>query len=157
MINKPNWYAYKDSSTIRIDSGSPELQTARLNDLKIKSKNLEITTSKIPYLPFTALFPKNKPNLYLFSQIPNGAIIEIVRPSWDLRKQIGTFLDISHLGFAFWDNDVLYFRQASSQYGKVVEVPLIDYLHEALNSPTIKGINVQIVLPQKPGLCSKKS
>jgi hypothetical protein len=117
---------------------------------------LETTASKVPYIPFTALFPENKPNLYLFSQIPNGAVIEIVRPNWDLRKQIGTFLDISHLGFAVWHKGVLYFRQASSQYGKVVDVPLIDYLKEALISLTIKGINVQIVVPQKPGLCSKE-
>ncbi|WP_370449419.1 N-acetylmuramoyl-L-alanine amidase-like domain-containing protein [Legionella sp. km772] len=157
QINKPNWYAHKDPSTIRIDASTTALQAARLDELKTKTKNLEVTTAKVPYLPFTALFPENKPNFYLFSQIPNGAIIEIVRPGWDLRKQIGTYLDISHLGFAFWEKGTLYFRQASSNYGKVVNVPLIDYLKEALNSPTIKGINVQIVVPQKPGLCDPAS
>nr|WP_277619301.1 N-acetylmuramoyl-L-alanine amidase-like domain-containing protein [Legionella norrlandica] len=82
--------------------------------------------------------------------MPNGAIIEIVRPNWDLRKEIGTALNISHLGFAIWINDKLYFRQASSQYGKVIDVPLIDYLDKARSSPTIKGINIQVVLPTKP-------
>ncbi len=154
LINKPNWYVHKDQSTIRINSSDAAIQAARLTELKVKSTTLEITQSKVPYLPFTALFPeKNKPNLYLFSQIPDGAVVEIVRPSWDLRKQIGTFLDISHLGFVFWQKDTLYFSQASSQYGKVVIVPLIDYLAEATNSPTIKGINVQVVVPQKPGNC----
>lgn len=156
-LNKPNWYAHKNSSTIRIYASTPELQEERLSELKAKSKNLEKTTAKLPYIPFSALFPNNKANLYLFSQIPDGAIIEIVRPNWDLRKQIGTYLDISHLGFAFWDKGVLYFSQASSNYGKVVKVPLIDYLQEALASPTIKGINVQIVLPKKAGHCGQKA
>ena len=153
LIDKPSWYAHKDLSTIRIGSNDIKLQTTRLNELKAKGRNLEIKKSKVPYLPFTALFSEKKPNLYLFSQIPDGAIIEIVRPDWDLRKQIGTFLDISHLGFVFWEKGTLYFRQASSNYGKVVEVPLIEYLQEAISSPTIKGINVQIVLPQDAGAC----
>lgn len=154
LINKPQWYAYKDQSTIRINSNNKQLLAARLHQLKKKSSHLAIKTSKLAYLPFSALFPKNKADLYLFSQIPNGAIIEIIRPNWDLRKQIGTALDISHLGFAFWDKGSLYFYQASSQYGKVVAVPLIDYLHEAASkSATIKGINIQIVLPKKAGDC----
>jgi hypothetical protein len=156
LIDKPNWYEYKTISTIRIDGQDKALQKQRLAELKGKSKVLEVRTSKLPYIPLSTLFPQpNKPNLYLFSQIPNGAIIEIVRPNWDLRDKIGTNLDISHLGFAFWHKKTLYFRQASSQYGKVVDVPLITYLQEALTSPTIKGINVQIVLPQKPGYCGR--
>lgn len=156
LIDKPNWYTHKTLSSIRIDNPNKTIKEQRLTELKNKSKNLEVKTSKVPYLPFSALFPDNKtPDLYLFSQIPNGAIIEIIRPNWDLREQIGTYLDISHLGFAFWDKDILYFREASSQFGKVVDVPLIDYLREATKSPTIKGINVQIVLPQKIDYCSK--
>ena len=152
-INKPKWYAHKTQNTIRIDTNKKELLEKRLSELKSKANNLEIKTSKLAYLPFTALFPEKKPDFYLFSQIPDGAIIEIIRPNWDLRKQIGTFLDISHLGFTFWENGTLYFYQASYQYGKVVAVPLIDYLKDALESPTIKGINVQIVLTSKAGSC----
>lgn len=154
IIDKPSWYAHKTLSTIRIENPDKAVQEERLAELKNKGKNLEVKTSKLAYLPFSALFSKeNKPILHLFSQIPNGAIIEIVRPNWDLRKAIGTNLDISHLGFAFWRNKTLYFREASSQYGKVVDVPLIKYLQEATHSPTIKGINVQIVVPQKAGFC----
>jgi len=153
LIDKPSWYAHKTLSTIRIDKDKA-IQEQRLMELKSKSKALEVRTSNVPYLPFSALFSKqNKPNLYLFSQIPNGAIIEIVRPNWDLREEIGTYLDISHLGFAFWYNNTLYFREASSQYGKVVDVPLVRYLEEAAKSPTIRGINIQVVLPQKVGYC----
>lgn len=146
LIDKPNWYAHKTISTIRLQHENKIKQEELLAELKNSGSKLEIANSTIPYLPLTALFPKkDEPDLYLFSQIPNGAIIEIVRPNWNLRKLIGTSLNISHLGFAIRIKDQLYFRQASSQKGKVIDVPLIDYLKEAQNSPTIKGINVQIV------------
>lgn len=95
------------------------------------------------------------PNHYLFAQIPDGAIIEIIRPNWGLTKEMGTHLNVSHLGFAFWKNDQLIFRHASATDGQVVDVPLISYLKAALNSPTIKGINVQVVATEqlKPSFC----
>jgi Protein of unknown function (DUF1460) len=151
VINKPNWYAFKIDETIRLEKPDKLKAEERLAELKRKGAQLQVASEKIPYLPFTALFPQtNKPDMYLFAQIPHGAIIEIVRPNWDLRKNIGTALNISHLGFAIWNKGTLYFRQASSKSGKVVEVPLIQYLEKAQNSPTIKGINIQIVLPSKP-------
>jgi hypothetical protein len=146
LINKPSWYAHMTPSTIRLQQANPIEQNKRLDELKTKGKGLDSTLSKIPYIPLSALFiNKEQPNLYLFSQIPSGAIIEIIRPNWDLREKTGTALNVSHLGFAIWINDTLYFRQASSQFNKVVDVPLIDYLKDALKSPTIKGINIQIV------------
>lgn len=151
LINKPNWYAHKNITTIRLQKENKEVQEKHLVELKAKGTRLKAVTSEIPYIPLTTLFSKdNKANLYLFSQIPNGAIVEIVRPNWDLREQIGTALNVSHLGFAIWIKNTVYFRQASSQLGKVVDVPLIEYLNEARSSPTIKGINIQVVVPQKP-------
>lgn len=154
-INKPNWYAHKTISSIRLYSASPQAQTDRLSELKTKGNKLEVTQSKIAYLPFSALFINKKPNYYLFDQIPNASVIEIVRPNWNLRKEIGTALNVSHLGFAIWKQHTLYFRQASSQLGKVADVPLIDYLAEATKSPTIKGINIQVILPQGVEVCRK--
>lgn len=151
VINKPKWYAYKTIDTIRLENTNQETAEKRLTELKNKGSKLEITSERVPYLPLTTLFPeKNKPDMHLFAQIPNGAIIEIVRPNWDLSQKIGTALNISHLGFAIRYRGQLYFREASLEYGKVVDVPLIEYLEKALNSPTIKGINVQVLLPQKP-------
>ncbi len=150
-INKPNWYAHKTLDEIRLQTTTKHTTKNRLTELKTKGATLKVATEKVPYLPLSVLFPKEgQPDMSLFNQIPNGAIIEIVRPNWDLREQIGTALNISHLGFAVRDKDQLYFREASSEYGKVVDVPLVDYLQKALNSPTIKGINVQILLPLKP-------
>ncbi|QLZ70034.1 hypothetical protein FOLKNPGA_03757 (plasmid) [Legionella sp. PC1000] len=150
IINKPNWYAFKTVETIRLENADNAKERNRLAELKRKGAKLEVASEKVPYLPFTALFSENKPNMYLFAQIPHGAIIEIVRPNWDLSQKIGTALNISHLGFAIRNNGQLYFREASSEYGKVVDVPLIDYLNKAQNSPTIKGINVQIIVPKSP-------
>lgn len=146
LIDKSNWYTHLSASTIRLQQDNPTEQLKRLQELKNKGQQLGAMTAKIPYLPLSALFiNKKQPNLELFSQIPHGAIIEIVRPNWDLRKSVGTALNVSHLGFAIRHNGQLFFRQASSQMKQVVDVPLIDYLRQAQNSPTIKGINVQIV------------
>ena len=151
LINKASWFARRNTETIRLAREDTLIQEKRLAELVVKGSTLEVDIAVIPYIPLEALFLKNnQPNLFLFSQIPNGSIIEIVRPNWDLRQQIGTSLDVSHLGFAIWDKEQLYFREASSQYGKVVDVLLIDYLKEARNSPTIKGINIQIIVPKKP-------
>jgi len=150
MIDKSGWYAHKTISTIRLQKANREEQEKRLAELKIKGSGFKITPSKLPYVPLTALFSKdNKANKFLFAQIPQGAIIEIVRPNWDLRALIGTPLNVSHMGFAIWNKKQLNFREASSELGAVVDVPLIDYLRKALKSPTIKGINIQVVVPQK--------
>jgi len=151
LINKPGWYQHKTNATIRLQNDNKTKQEELLAELKSKGSKLSATEEKVPYLPFTALFAKNnKPDFYLLSQIPQGAIIEIVRPNWDLRQKIGTALNVSHLGFAIWKNGQLYFRQASSVYGKVIDVPLVEYLIKVQTSPTIKGINIQVILPKKP-------
>ncbi|KTD16854.1 N-acetylmuramoyl-L-alanine amidase-like domain-containing protein [Legionella jordanis] len=151
LIDKPSWYQFHTLASIRLYPENKQEQMLRLAELKNRGSKLSKLPSELPYLPFTVLFnSQGEPNQHLFSQIPNGAIIEIVRPNWNLKDKIGTELDISHLGFAFWKNGALVFREASTVYGHVVDVPLIDYLKEARTSPTIKGINVQIVVPGNP-------
>ncbi|OJY17604.1 MAG: hypothetical protein BGO90_13700 [Legionella sp. 40-6] len=150
LIDKNQWYQMKDIDTIRKTSSKKE-QKRRLEELKNKGRLIRTETEKVPYIPLNKLFiDGKKPDLKLFSQIPQGAIIEIVRPNWDLRAKIGTALNISHLGFAIWKGQVLYFRQASSERGKTVDIPLVSYLQKALSSPTIKGINIQTVIPTYP-------
>ncbi len=149
MINKPNWYAHFNQGKIRVAHVNDLEKTKRLLQLQAMGQKLPKTLSTIPYIPLTALFnAEGQANLALFQQIPNAAIIEIVRPNWDLTQQIGTHLNISHLGFAIWKQGVLYFRQASTTAHQVVDVPLIEYLRQALKSPTIKGINVHVVMVQ---------
>lgn len=151
LIDKPSWYQNLSTSNIRLYPQNEEEQLKRLADLKNRGNKLPKVNSQLPYIPLNALFnAKGEANQYLFSQIPNAAIIEIVRPNWNLKGKIGTNLDVSHLGFGFWKNGVLFFREASTIHGRVVDVPLIEYLQEARNSPTIKGINIQVVVPQNP-------
>lgn len=148
-INKPAWYQHMTTKNIRVNNEDPTLPTKRLQSLKNEGTHLRIVNSTIPYIPLSVLFDKDgRANQYLFHQIPNAAIIEIIRPNWNLSKEIGTHLNVSHLGFAFWKDGLLLFRQASSVYKKVVDTPLIDYLRDAQKSPTIQGINIQIVPPQ---------
>ena len=154
IINKPAWYQHLTADSIKIHSAQGNEQAKRLIELKHRGSQLSITPASIPYIPLSILFDKQgKPNLAIFSQIPHGAIIEIIRPNWDLRQQIGTCLNVSHLGFVFWIKGEPIFRQASSEYHQVVDMPLIDYLKKARTSPTIKGINIQIVKPKTPA-CS---
>ncbi|MBA2653412.1 MAG: DUF1460 domain-containing protein [Tatlockia sp.] len=160
LINKPSWYQHFSNKNIYLNSSDEKEQALRLAELKQAGSKLEIQEATIPYLPLTALFDaKGNPNHFVFAQIPHAAIIEIVRPNWNLREIIGTNLNVSHLGFVFWKNGTPFFRQASSEYGMVVEVPLIDYLRATLKSPTIKGINIEVVVPRGPldEFCTNKT
>ena len=145
MIDKAAWLKKLPASSVRLVH--QEEVAKKLNLLKQQAAACKKVYVKLPYIPLTELFLKNgQANNFLFNQIPNGAIIEIIRPNWNLKNKIGTNLDVSHMGFAFRYNGKLWFRNASSLKQKVIDVPLVEYLKLAQSSSTIKGINVQIVL-----------
>ena len=147
QINKSNWVYYTADKRIFLPNASSEEKTNKTQTLIKNARNIPIQNSSIPYIPLSRLFnEQQKPIWYLWKQIPDGAIIEIIRPNWPLKSKIGTNLNVSHLGFAFWRNNVLWFRHASNTENKVVELPMADYLRNALDSPTIKGINIQVVI-----------
>lgn len=146
-IDKPNWYKHLSISRIRIKNLSDTEKQKRLATLRKKGQKLTKSIAKIPYIPFNALFDaENQVNMSIFKQIPNGAILEIVRPNWNLYDKIGTNLNVSHLGFVVWQNNKPFFIHASSEKNKVTKVSLIQYLQNAKKSPTIKGINVQVIV-----------
>ena len=149
LINKPEWYKQLDKERIRLPHASPKEQSKRLKALRLEGKHFKVEPVSTPYIPLTALFNQHgKPNQALFDQIPNGAIIEIIRPNWNLTTRIGTRLNISHMGFVFRKEGELRFRHASFVKKKVSDMSFIDYLEQARTSPTIRGINIQIVLPE---------
>lgn len=151
IIDKPAWYQNLKKESIRLLTSEPEEQKKRLLELQKRSSHLQISQAAISYLPLTALFnAEGQANEFLFAQIPSASVIEIVRPGWDLRKELGTRINVSHMGFGFRKNSILMYRQASSLENKTVDTPLVEYLKKYLKSPTIKGINIQIVLPQNP-------
>ena len=154
MINKSAWYQHMSVKSIHLSSKQFSQIPKRLSQLQQEGRQFKTARSDTAYIPLTTLFDKaGKANQYLFRQIPNGAIIEIIRPNWDLSQAIGTHLNVSHLGFAFWKHHTLYFRNASSSKNGVVDLKLIPYLFETMKSPTIKGINIQRVVLKAPGAC----
>lgn len=142
-IDKRNWFKYQGMHLAK-KKNDPRL----LIQLAIQSKNISPKEVTIRYLPLKRLFnTTGKANMELFTQIPNGSIIEIVRPNWQLKNEIGSNLHVSHIGFVFYKKKVPYFRHASLTEKKVVEEPLNAYLRQFIASPTVKGINIQKVIP----------
>lgn len=97
--------------------------------------------SEIPYIPKASLIEEHSD---ILNRIPSGTIINIVRPQWDLRKAAGTYLDVSHQGFAIREKGILFFRHAS-QGKTVVQEPLHLYMQRMMSVQSIGGI--QILLP----------
>lgn len=140
-IDKKSWYRKLGKSLFVNPS-----QKASTEKLFQETDKFAKAISRVPYIPLTQLFDsKGKANHHLFKQIPDGAIISIVRPNWQLKDKIGTNLNISHLGFNIIKNEQNFFRNASIIYQKVTDSLLEDYLKGYLDSPTIKGINVTII------------
>jgi len=150
IIDKPSWYEAISTNRIKyFQSISPTQTKQLLHELHSYSTKVKKVKSIILYIPLDELFnKKGNPNMFLFNQIPTSSLIEIIRPNWDLNNEIGTNLDVSHLGFAIRNEQGLMFREASSssmwKYG-VRDVPLVEYLKSWLNDDTVKGINVLII------------
>lgn len=156
LIDKPQWYQKKTIDSVRLIKKNPTLREQRLKALKKQGQKLPATPVKIAYIPLNILInPQGQLNRQLIQQIPDGAIIEIVRPDWNIKNKIGTNLHVSHLGFLIKKKQSYYYREASSLYNKVVDVPLKDYLIRAQKSPTIKGINIQQILSNN-NYCDRK-
>lgn len=75
----------------------------------------------------------------LLAAIPNGTILNVVRPGW---KIAGTAMNISHQGFVIQKKEGTYFRHVSRTGGRAKDVPLANYLRLCLLIPAIKGINL---------------
>ncbi len=144
-IDRPNWIKSRKLADIKLLSSIKRSEAKlKLNDLHSLAEDLRDKTVCIPYLPLTELLDdQSKPNHKLFLQIPKDAIIEVIRPQWDLRDKIGTPLLVSHLGFAIWKNNQLIFRHVSQIEKIVIDLPLKDYLSRYLHHETVKGINIQ--------------
>jgi hypothetical protein len=151
QIDKAGWYQKLPQSFIRVPSLSPKERALRLEALHSAGQQFKPEQIVLPYIPLNTLIQHNKTaNTFVLKQIPSGSIIEIVRPHWKLKSVIGTDLDVSHLGFVFWKNNVLYFREASSMAHEVIDIPLVDYLNELSKNPTIGGINIQVIQIKTP-------
>lgn len=110
------------------------------------SRHFKKELGRIPYIAKEDLF--RQPDL--MERIPSGAIFHVVRPNWDLRKVIGTKLDVSHMGFLIRERGVLYMIHASNgmrdggdDYQGVKKEPLIGYIERVMmESPSMAGFNI---------------
>lgn len=147
-IDRPNWFLNRTKNDIKLNH---PITDDEMNALVKQLHNLSMVVKKefvsLPYLPLSVLFDKNgDATPFLFKQIPDGCVIEIIRPNWNLADKIGTNLHVSHVGFGILQADgELYFRHASSDNQCVTEIKLSDYLKNYLDSATIKGINIQAI------------
>lgn len=146
-INKKRWYQKKHASNIKMfKRPSKAISEQLLIELHSLSEEVENISSRVDYIPISSFFDEQgKVKTAVLDQLPNGAIIEIVRPGWDLTKEIGTRLNISHVGFLIQTDRGLQYRAASSIAGRVLDIPLEKYLRYALKEPSIEGINIQQV------------
>ncbi|WP_329481195.1 N-acetylmuramoyl-L-alanine amidase-like domain-containing protein [Francisella sp. 19X1-34] len=159
-INKPNWYRHLLLTGYNNDNilGSIRiLKPIKYNEARIKLSSLRLLgltqkniKSKLAYIPLTSLLDSNgKANNYIFNQVPSIAVIEIVRPNWNVpfKNPYGTNLNVTHLGLAVRNSKgKLMFIEASSIYRKVVEIPLDSYLRTYLKSSNNIGINIEKII-----------
>src|SRR3990167_1198967 len=149
-IDKPNWFKQRSLSDLKINAQLSEVQlNAKLAQLKKTSEKISGIQACTPYLALKNIFNSDGEIFFeIKMQLPKAMIVEIIRPNWNLVKQIGTNLNVSHVGFLLEVQDQLIFRHASQEQKKVVDQPLELYLYRYLQSPTVKGINLQQILPK---------
>lgn len=135
-INKRNWYAKLGAD--RLTGVPPEEQPELLEKLHRRGRWMWNETERVPYVHKSYIIEHPE----VLERIPNGAVINIVRPNFDITEKAGTHLNVTHQGLAIRRDGVTYFRHAA--VGKrVLDVPLIDYVTTVLvPSPTMQGINI---------------
>lgn len=139
-INFAGWLRSHKIQQIMIPNASVELKEDRLLELKNLSYQYQNQIAKLSYIPISSLL--KRPGI--LDKIPTGAVVNFVRPNWDLTEAAGTHQNISHQGFLFRQNQTLFLRHASTS-GKVEELPFIDYLKKFDGHPTLKGIHLMKV------------
>lgn len=147
-IDKPNWIKHRALADLKFKQplSDAELQN-KLSALHALASKVTGVQACTPYLPLEVLLDHHDAIPAQFkSQLPTATIVEIVRPNWNLVQQIGTRINISHLGFLFHFDGELIFRHASKDQQCVSDQSLEKYLSACRKVPTIKGINIQQIL-----------
>lgn len=138
-INLPGWLRSIKISEIRVPHASHEEKEALLEELHSIASDYNSQDATVPYIPIAEILKRPE----LLHKIPSGTLVNFVRPNWDLTDIIGTHQNISHQGFLFRKNRILFLRHASSSgEKKVLEIPFIEYLKKFDNHPTLKGIHL---------------
>ncbi len=139
-INFAGWLRSHKIQQIVIPDASVELKEDRILELKNLSYQYQNQIARLSYIPISSIL--KRPGI--LDKIPTGAVVNFVRPNWDLTEAAGTHQNISHQGFLFRQNQTLFLRHASTS-GKVEELPFIEYLKKFDGHPTLKGIHLMKV------------
>lgn len=149
-IDKPAWFNQLSCHNIKsfksLSQKNCQLLTTRLHNF---SKQVSGSFSHTPYIPLTVLFSRKNGKIVtqeaILNRIPSGAVIEIVNKTGDIKKKIGTDLNVAHLGLALRTSEGLVLRHASSIRRKVMDQPFARYfLGYYLSSPHPEKIGVHI-------------
>lgn len=137
-INFPNWLRAHKIEKIKIPYADHFERLQRLKELQLMADHFSIQEANIEYIPIELLVNKSE----LLNKIPNGSIINFVRPNWDLTAAIGTHLNVSHQGFIFYKNGIPMLRHATPTDTKnVTEINLLEYLKKFVGHSTLKGVH----------------
>jgi len=140
-ISTRAWYAKKDASTLkgpRFARMSPTEKDALVAELRALGAGMPDATASLAYVPIAALAEH-------VSEIPSGTIVSLVRADdGDKHETL-----VSHMGFIIQAKGKAYFREASSDKGQVVDLPLLEYLkiYERSSWPLL-GLN--LASPNEP-------
>lgn len=157
QIDRASWFRHLTADRIALINPSAHLgPSSLLNMMHADTDQLKSIKANLDYIPLSVFFKKTKgkPILdeTLLEKIPSGAIIEIVDTGRDVKKKLGTQLDVFHMGFAIKTAQGLVFRSASLKKGNVTDIPMDKYLlelYQKAEDKTKVGINVQQILPPR--------
>lgn len=137
-INLPGWLKKISLDQIRVPQASPSERNALLEELRAMNRFYTMEVAEVPYVSINWILK----NPSFVKKIPHGAIVNFVRPNWDLTEQYGSHQNISHQAFLFWKGNVLFQRHAStSNPAAVVDVPFLEYIKRFENHATMKGVH----------------
>jgi hypothetical protein len=138
VINLPGWLKKIHPEEIRVPNASPEERISLLEELRGMNVNYQPEIAEVPYVSINWILK----NPSFVNKIPNGTIVNYVRPNWDLTQEYGSHQNISHQAFVFRKGNVLYQRHAStSNPQEVFELPFLDYIKKFENHATLKGVH----------------
>lgn len=102
----------------------------------------QVISSRFQYIPIAAALDSQTGEA-LLSRLPDLSVINIVRPNWDLKKYIGTNMNVGHQAFLIRIDGKLFMRHASSLgEKKVQDIAFTDYLKKFETSKVTKGFQV---------------
>lgn len=142
LIDKPAWYQMMSDSRLQ---GLPKDadRVTLLQTLHKEGERFKAQTVATPYVPLSAVYQGDSINQALLDRIPNGSIISMVRPDYDVKKWIGTNLNITHQSIALRKDGKLFLRHASQLKKEVTDEDFIEYFGKYNASSSLKGFNVQ--------------